>query len=226
MAVSDLSFYVNPGEIVGFIGPNGAGKTSAIKALLGLTPEPADTCFISGVPSSDPRSRMRLGYMPEISYYPKYLKLSEFLHICAALSGVPRAERRDAVRGVAERTGMTEHLNSRMAGFSKGMLQQAGFAQALLRNPEILILDEPMSGLDPIARMRMRELLSELRAEGKTILFSSHELGEIEMVADRILVLSHGRLVYQGSVSEAVGMDGNLERAFIRLLQEELPWAA
>lgn len=169
---------------------------------------------------------MRLGYMPEISYYPKYLKLSEFLHICAALSGVPRSERRDAVRLVAGRTGMTEHLNSRMAGFSKGMLQQAGFAQALIGQPDILILDEPMSGLDPIARMRMRELLSELRNEGKTILFSSHELGEIEMVADRILVLSNGQLVYQGSVADAVGMDGNLEYAFIRLLKEELPWAA
>ena len=127
---------------------------------------------------------------------------------------------------VADRTRLADHLNTRMAGFSKGMLQQAGFAQALLRSPDTLILDEPMSGLDPIARMRMRELLTELRAEGKTILFSSHELGEIEMVADRILVLSGGRLVYQGSVSEAVGGDGNLERAFIRLLEEELPWAA
>jgi len=164
--------------------------------------------------------------MPEISYYPKYLKLSEFLHICAALSGIPRSQRREAVRMVADRTGMSEHLGARMAGLSKGMLQQAGFSQALLRNPDILILDEPMSGLDPIARMRMREMLAELRGEGRTILFSSHELGEIEMVADRILVLNKGRLVYQGPVSDAVGADENLERAFIRLLQEELPWAA
>ncbi len=164
--------------------------------------------------------------MPEISYYPKYLKLSEFLHVCAALTGMPRSERKDAVRGVAERTRMTEHLNGRIAGFSKGMLQQAGFAQALLNNPQILILDEPMSGLDPIARMRMRELLAELRSEGKTILFSSHELGEIEMVADRILVLSNGRLVHHGSVTDAIGADGNLEHAFIRLLEEEMPWAA
>jgi ABC-2 type transport system ATP-binding protein len=164
--------------------------------------------------------------MPEISYYPKYLKLCEFLDICASLSGMRRPERREAVRAVVERTGMAEHLNTRMSGFSKGMLQQAGFSQALLRNPDILILDEPMSGLDPIARMRMREMLSGLRGEGKTILFSSHELGEIEMVADRILVLNSGRLVFQGSVSEAIGAEGNLERAFIRLLQEELPWAA
>ena len=169
---------------------------------------------------------MRLGYMPEISYYPKYLKLSEFLHVCASLTRMPRSQRKDAVREVAERTRMTEHLNTRIAGFSKGMLQQAGFAQALLGNPDILILDEPMSGLDPIARMRMRELLAELRSEGKTILFSSHELGEIEMVADRILVLSNGQLMYEGSVAEAVGTDGNLEHAFIRLLEEELPWAA
>ena len=164
--------------------------------------------------------------MPEISYYPKYLKLSEFLHICAALSGMPRGERKAAVRAVAERTGMTEHLNTRMAGFSKGMLQQAGFSQALLRNPDILILDEPMSGLDPIARLRMREMLAELRGEGKTILFSSHELGEIEMVADRILVLNKGCLMYHGPVSEAVEGSRNLEHAFVRLLEEGLRWAA
>lgn len=226
LAVSGLSFGVGRGEIVGFIGPNGAGKTSAIKAILGLIPSEADSCRILGIPSSDPRSRISLGYLPEISYYPRFLRLSEFLYICAWLSGVPKRERKDAVRTAARRTGMTEHLHSRMAGFSKGMLQQSGIAQALLHNPDILILDEPMSGLDPIARMKMRELLVDLRSEGKTILFSSHELGEIEMVADRILVLSQGRLLYDGAVSEAVSMDGNLERAFIRLLEEELPCAA
>ena len=225
-AVSDLSFGVGRGEIVGFIGTNGAGKTSAIKALLGLIPSPGDSCRILDIRSSDPRSRASLGYLPEVSYYPRFLRLLEFLYICAWLSGIPRRARKDAVRTAARRTGMTEHLNSRMFGFSKGMLQQSGIAQALVHNPDILILDEPMSGLDPIARMKMRELLVELRSEGKTILFSSHELGEIEMVADRILVLCQGRLVYDGAVSEAVGMDGNLERAFIRLLGEELPCAA
>lgn len=225
-AVSNLSFRVETGEIVGFVGPNGAGKTSAIKALLNLIPSPPGACFISGIPSCDPQSRARLGYMPEISYYPKYLKLSEFLHVCAAVSGIPRRLRQEAVVRAAERTCMTAHLQSRMSGFSKGMLQQAGFSQALLHDPDILVLDEPMSGLDPIARMHMRGLLSTLRSDGKTILFSSHELGEIEMVADRILVLSQGCLIYQGSIREVVGSDGNLERAFLRLLEEELPWAA
>jgi len=226
LAVDDLSFRVNWGEIVGFIGPNGAGKTSAIKALLDFIPSPRGTCFVCGMPSGDPRARKRLGYMPEISYYPKYLTLSEFLHTCASLSGVPARLRREAVISAAETVGMSHHLKSRLSTFSKGMLQQAGCAQALVHNPDVLILDEPMSGLDPIARMRMRRLLSDLRSEGKTILFSSHELGEIEMVADRILLMSNGQLLYQGPVSEVVDPESNLEQAFLRLLGEELPWAA
>jgi ABC-2 type transport system ATP-binding protein len=179
-----------------------------------------------GVDSRDPRSRAHVGYMPEISYYPQYLKLDEFLHTCAALSGVPAGRRRAAVHSAAQQTAMTRHLDCRLSTFSKGMLQQAGFGQALLHNPSILILDEPMSGLDPIARMRMRALMSELRSEGKTILFSSHELGEIEMVADRILLMNEGRLVYQGGISQLVGEETNLEQAFVHLLGEELPWAA
>lgn len=226
LAVEDLSFRVNRGEIVGFIGPNGAGKTSTIKALLDFIPLPRGECLISGIPSTDPRARRSLGYMPEISYYPKYLTLSEFVHTCAAVSGVPRRVRAEAVRSVIERVGMTEHRNSRLSNFSKGMLQQAGCAQALVHSPDILILDEPMSGLDPIARMRMRHLLSDLRDEGKTILFSSHELGEIEMVADRILLMNKGRLVYQGPIDEIVNTSGNLEQAFLSLLGEEMPWAA
>ena len=225
-AVRVLSFQVREGEIVGFIGPNGAGKTSTIKALLGFIPSPHGTCFISGVACTDPQSRRDLGYMPEISYYPKYLTLSEFLHACAAVSGVPRKQRGEAVLSAARRVGMEEHLRSRLSGFSKGMLQQAGCAQALVHNPRTLILDEPMSGLDPIARMRMRRLLSELRDEGKTILFSSHELSEIEMVADRIILMDKGELVFQGSVAEVATGEGNLEKAFLHLLGEELPWAA
>ena len=231
LAVDDLSFCVNQGEIVGFIGPNGAGKTSTIKALLDFSPVAGGTCFVSGIPSSNPKARRHLGYMPEISYYPKYLTLAEFLHTCAAVSGLNGHRRREAVMSVVQRVGMEEHLKSRLSSFSKGMLQQAGFAQALVHNPDILILDEPMSGLDPIARMKMRRLLAQLQREGKTILFSSHELGEIEMVADRVLVLNAGQLIYQGPVSQIVGLDGNLEQAFLRLMgveqeREVVAWAA
>jgi ABC-2 type transport system ATP-binding protein len=224
--VDDLSFRVGCGEIVGFIGPNGAGKTSAIKALLDFTPSVQGTCLIKGRPSNDREARALIGYMPEISYYPKYLTLREFLDSCAAISGVRGRVRSEAVAGAAERVGMASKLNTRLSNFSKGMLQQAGCAQALVHNPEILILDEPMSGLDPIARMRMRHLLSGLRDEGKTILFSSHELGEIEMVADRVLLMNAGRLVYEGTITEIVSEDGDLEKAYLRLLGEGLPWAA
>ena len=225
-AVDDISFSVKKGEIVGFIGPNGAGKTSVIKALLGFTPTPLGTCYILGIPCSDPGSRKQVGYMPEISYYPKYLTLSEFLHTCAAVSGIPSKLRDEAVRSVAQRVGMEDHLRTRLSSFSKGMLQQAGFAQALVHNPAILILDEPMSGLDPVARMRMRHLLADLRDEGKTILFSSHELSEIELVADRIILMNKGRLLYEGSVTEIVHSDISLERAFLKLLGEKWPCAA
>lgn len=226
LAVDNLSFGVEPGEIVGFIGPNGAGKTSTIKALLDFSPAKFGECFISGISSRNPESRRSVGYMPEISYYPKYLKLREFLDLCASVSNVPGRVRRETVHDVAERVGMVEHLESRLASLSKGMLQQAGCAQALVANPDILILDEPMSGLDPIARMRMRSLLSELAGEGKTILFSSHELSEIELVADRILLMNKGRLVFQGTTEEAVRRSGNLEQAFLQLLGEDLSWAA
>lgn len=225
-AVEKLSFRVYQGEIAGFVGPNGAGKTSAMKAILDLIPVSPGTCFIEGIPSTNPQARKKVGYMPEIAYYPKYLTLRELLQTCAAVSGVPRRERKAAVAKAAGRVGMTAHLDQRLSAFSKGMLQQAGFAQALVHDPQILILDEPMSGLDPIARMRMRWLLSELRDEGKTILFSSHELSEIEMVSNRILLLNRGRLIFEGSVDEVVGETGGLEKAFLKLLGEELPWAA
>lgn len=226
LAVDDVSFAVKKGEIVGFIGPNGAGKTSTIKAILNFIPAPDNTCFIGGIPSRDPRSRRRLGYMPEISYYPKYLTLGEFLHTCAAVSGVPARDRKDSVARAVAQVGMEAYLTARLSSFSKGMLQQAGCAQALVHDPDTLILDEPMSGLDPIARMRMRRLLSDLRSQGKTILFSSHELSEIELVADRILLMNQGRLLFQGPVSEIVNPNSNLEQAFLQLLGEGLPWAA
>jgi ABC-2 type transport system ATP-binding protein len=226
LAVDELTFRVMPGEIVGFIGPNGAGKTSTIKALLDFVPVPAGSCFIWGVPSGYPESRARVGYMPEISYYPKYLSLGEFLHACAAISDIPWRKRQSAVTSVVEQVGMSAHIDARLSSFSKGMLQQAGCAQALVHNPDVLILDEPMSGLDPIARMRMRKLLSELRNDGKTILFSSHELSEIELVADRVLLLNQGRSLYQGPISEIMGMRNNLEQAFLMLLGEEMQWAA
>jgi ABC-2 type transport system ATP-binding protein len=219
--VNDLSLKVLNGEIVGFIGPNGAGKTTSIKALLDFIPVPENTCFISGIPSSNPESRRQLGYMPEISYYPKYLTMYEFVKSCAAVSGVSHDERHNATVKVIERVGMISHMKSRLSNFSKGMLQQAGCAQALVHNPDILILDEPMSGLDPIARMKMRELLTELRAEGKTILFSSHELSEIELVADKVIILNKGHSVFQGCISDTIEPGHNLEQAFIKLLGEE-----
>lgn len=125
LAVEDLSFHVEQGEIVGFIGPNGAGKTSTIKALLDFIPVSRGTCLISGIPSSNPKARQRLGYMPEISYYPKYLTLSEFLHTCAAVSGMPWRNREEAVISTIKRVGMYPHLKTRLSNFSKGMLQQA-----------------------------------------------------------------------------------------------------
>lgn len=226
LAVNNLSFSVEHGEIVGFIGPNGAGKTSTIKALLDFIPVPTGKCSISGISSSSAEARRSVGYMPEISYYPKYLTLAEFLDICAQASGIPAKDRKTAVQKAAERVRMTSFLKTKLASFSKGMLQQAGCAQALVHDPDILILDEPMAGMDPVARMRMRSLLSDLRSEGKTILFSSHELSEIELVADRILLMNNGRLIYEGDVKQLVDSSGNLEQAFIKLLGEELPWAA
>jgi len=203
-AVRDVTLTVRRGEIYGFLGPNGAGKTTTIKALVGLIRPDRGRLTVLGGPPTDPDVRRRVGFMPENPYFYDYLTVWEFLDFHASLYGIPKAERRRRIEEYLERVKMTEHAKKRIRQLSRGMLQRIGLAQALIGDPEVLILDEPMSGLDPIGRWEMRELLRSLRGQ-KTIFFSSHILHDAEVLCDRVGVIFQGRIIAEGAVGDLVG---------------------
>ncbi|MCF6742779.1 ABC transporter ATP-binding protein [Blastococcus sp. KM273128] len=202
-AVDDVSFSVGRGEVVGLLGPNGAGKTSVIKMLLGLVRPDAGEVLLLGRPSSDPRSRSAVGYLPELFRYQPWLTASEVLdlHVRLSRADVPAEERREclALVGLAERTG------DRVGGFSKGMQQRLGLAVALVARPELVVLDEPTSALDPLGRVDVRDIVLSLRARGVAVLLNSHLIGEVERVCDRVVILDRGRVAASGTLTELLG---------------------
>ncbi|MDP5182088.1 ABC transporter ATP-binding protein [Blastococcus sp. BMG 814] len=202
-AVDDVSFTVGRGEVVGLLGPNGAGKTSVIKMLLGLVRPDAGEVLLLGRPSSDPRSRSAVGYLPELFRYQPWLTAAEVLDLHVKLSrvDVPAEERREclALVGLAERTG------DRVGGFSKGMQQRLGLAVALVARPELVVLDEPTSALDPLGRVDVRDIVLSLRARGVAVLLNSHLIGEVERVCDRVVILDRGRVAASGTLAELLG---------------------
>jgi ABC-2 type transport system ATP-binding protein len=216
-ALDGLTLRVAKGEIFGFLGPNGAGKSTAIKALLGLVVPTGGRVTLHGLPPSDPRSRARAGFLPEEARYYRFLTPVEALRFYGELCRVPKKTLEPRIKTLLERVGLTDDRNRPLGTFSKGMTQKLGLAQALIDDPDTLILDEPTSGLDPIARMDLRTLLFELKREGKTIFFSSHELSEVELMCDSVAVLKEGRVLKAGPMTEFVGSDHerNLERFFL-----------
>ena len=220
-AVGDLSLSLGRGEIMGFLGTNGAGKTTTIKMLTGLLKPTAGTVRVLGGDPSDPMTRQRLGYMPETAYYYPYLNARELLAFYGGICGLDARTIRERGERLLERVGLAEAAKRPLKTYSKGMLQRAGIAQALLADPDLLILDEPFTGLDPLARIQFRELMRELRDEGKSIFFSSHELGETELLCDKVAIMKQGTCVYQGSVKDLAGEgEGNLERLFLKVLEQ------
>ena len=203
MAVDGVSFTVGRGEVLGLLGPNGAGKTSVIKMLLDLVRPDAGEVLLLGRPARDPRSRARIGYLPELFRYQPWLTAAEVMRLHVRLAGatVPDEERREclALVGLADRAG------DRVGGFSKGMQQRLGLAVALVARPELVILDEPTSALDPIGRADVRDLLLSLRARGVAVLLNSHLIGEVERVCDRVVILDKGRIAASGTLAELLG---------------------
>ena len=225
-AVSDVSLSVRSGEIMGFLGTNGAGKTTTIKMLLGFFAPDAGRVRIFGSDPVNAAARSRIGFMPETAYYYRYLNLRELLRFYGGLCGLSAASIRARTEQLIPQVGLADAGDRLLAHYSKGMLQRAGIAQALLHDPDLLILDEPLTGLDPLARIQFRDLILALRDQGKTIFFSSHELSEAELICDRVAILKQGRLVWLGACGDIAGDGGqNLERIFLNLLAPGTPEA-
>ncbi len=201
-AVADASFVVREGETFGLLGPNGAGKTTTMKVLVGLAFKTAGVLRVFGEDVPSRRAAARIGFLPETPYFYEYLKPLEFLDFYARLFGLEAAERHKRSKDLVERVGLSDAIDKPLRKFSKGMLQRIGLAQALINDPDLLILDEPMTGLDPIGRKEVRDLLMDLRRRGKTIVFSSHILSDVEMLCDRVTILRRGRVIADGTLEE------------------------
>ncbi len=221
-ALSEINLNVKRGEIFGFLGPNGAGKTTTIKTILGMIPEYRGNVRIL---KHDPRSasaRQRIGYMPEIANYYWYLTPNELMKMYGRIFGISSKELPEKINHVLDLVGLNESKNKLMKIFSKGMMQKVSFAQSLLNDPELLILDEPTTGLDPIARLKMRNVIKSLKNMGKTIFFSSHELSEVEMICDEIAIIKKGKIITSGRPDKLLSEKKEketLESYFINLIE-------
>lgn len=201
-AVRGLSVKVYPGEVVGFLGPNGAGKSSTLKALMGFIQPKSGECLVFGQPSWTESSRRRIGYLPEVAMYYPHLTPLETLTLYGELQGLSGAALRQEASLLLEQVGLKASMKTQNRQLSKGMLQRVGIAQSLLGNPELLVLDEVTSGLDPLGRHELRAILQDKKQSGSTVFFSSHELAEVEMLCDRILVIHQGQLVDEREVAQ------------------------
>ncbi len=216
-AVEGVSFAVEPGECVGFIGANGAGKSTTIKALMGfLYPDQGDARLF-GYPAGHPDGRRSVGYLPEVALYYPFMRAAELLTLYGSLSGMNRADLKRRIPVVLEQVGLAGREKELLRTFSKGMQQRLGIAQALIAEPALLVLDEVSAGLDPLGRHDLRELLNQLKEQGCTIFFSSHELTEVESLCHRVLLIDRGRLIKQVTQAElrAIGQEQSLESFFI-----------
>lgn len=204
-SVRGVSLDVRRGEIFGFLGPNGAGKTTTIKMLMGLVRPTSGTMEILGVRAPCPDVMSRVGFLPENPYVFPYLSPREFVTLCGRLSGL-RGHALDArVEAVVGRVGVGDAIDRAVRTLSKGMLQRVGLAAALVHDPELLVLDEPMSGLDPVGRKEVRDLVLEEKRRGRTVFFSSHILSDVEMLCDRVSILRRGQVVVAGELHELLG---------------------
>ncbi len=202
LALRPLHLTVEEGEVFGFLGPNGAGKTTTLKLLMGLVFPTSGTAHILGMNLDDPRVKAQIGFLPEQPYFYDYLTAQELLEYYAQLSGVPAKERAHRVQEMLGRVGLQDSAKLQLRKFSKGMLQRVGLAQAILHDPKLIFLDEPMSGLDPMGRREVRDLIQQLRSEGKTVFFSTHILSDAEALCDRVAVIHHGELRGVGAVAD------------------------
>jgi ABC-2 type transport system ATP-binding protein len=215
LALRPLRLTIEEGEVFGFLGPNGAGKTTTLKLLMGLVFPTAGTARLLGMEMDDPRVKSQIGFLPEQPYFYDHLSARELLTYYAQLSGVPARGCSARVEQMLMRVGLSDSASVQLRKFSKGMLQRVGLAQAILHDPKLVFLDEPMSGLDPMGRRQVRDLIQQLRSEGKTVFFSTHILSDAEALCDRVGVIHQGELRGVGAVAELTSQrKGQIEIIF------------
>jgi len=225
VALKGITLSAYKGEIFGFIGPNGAGKTTTINILLGFMHPTNGNAVIFGEKSSSLKNRFRIGYLPEIAYYYPYLTPFKILTMYGKLFRIDKTTLNNRIDSVLANAGLTEEKNTPIRNLSKGMSQRLGLAQAIINDPEVLILDEPNSGLDPIGKREMRDIILELKNKGKTIFFSSHELSEVELICDRVGIIDRGQILKTEKLDQIVGKIDTkqtvLEDIFIRMIKDK-----
>lgn len=221
-AVRGISFQVAPGECVGFIGPNGAGKSSTIKALMGFHFPVSGEARVFGRTAGTVESKLRIGYLPEVTLYYPFLKATELLRLYGGLHRVSSSDLKAKIPALLKQVGLEGRGNELIRHYSKGMQQRLGIAQALIADPECLIFDELSSGLDPVGRYDLRALLLDLKARGKTLFFSSHELYEVEALCDRVVAIHQGRVLFDAPLPDLQRQAGaaGLEAYFMERVRE------
>lgn len=213
-AVDGLNLTVRRGEVVGFIGPNGAGKSTSIKVLMGFRKPTQGSVRVMGMPAGHMDGRRRVGFLPEVALYYPFLNARETLRMFAKLREIPREAREDIIDELLAKVKLTGRDREPVRGFSKGMLQRVGIAQAIMGEPDLLILDEVTSGLDPVARYDVRRILMDFKAKGKTVFFSSHELSEVTMLCDRVILIDECRVLVEDKLS---AMSDAIRRHIVRV---------
>lgn len=218
-AVHNLSFSVESGEVLGIIGPNGAGKTTTIKMILGLIQPDQGSISLFGESIASLKVRQKIGYMPESPSFYANLTGKELLLFAGSLFGLPKKELQNSSNELLARVGLTEASDKQIGHYSKGMLQRICLAQALINKPELLFLDEPLDGLDPLGRVRMKEVLLELKRQGTAIVLNSHILSDVEIMSDRIAILDQGTLLKIDTVTKLIPKGETLEEVFIKTIE-------
>ncbi|MDZ7816604.1 MAG: ABC transporter ATP-binding protein [Planctomycetota bacterium] len=219
-ALKGVSLSVEEGSVFGLLGPNGAGKTTLLKLILGLMRPTSGNLDVFGGDTGKPGNRKHFGYLPENHKFPNYMKGADILRIYAGLSGMPASEANERIPAMMQKVGLDEKvLKMKVKKYSKGMQQRLGLAQALIHRPKVVFLDEPTDGIDPVGKVQMRRIMKQARDEGTTLFINSHLLAEVEAVCDRVAILNHGRLSWQGAVRD-INVLGNLFRFTVSALPE------
>lgn len=223
MAIDGIGLEVKRGEILGLLGPNGAGKTSLIKAIIGLVQIKSGNISVFGQSSLSKEAKTKLGYMPEISNYYWFMTPEEILDMFGRICGIAANELDARIDDVLSAVGLAVEKKQLVKNFSKGMQERLNIAQALLHDPELLILDEPFSGLDPLGRIQTRDILTRLKERKKTVLLSSHELSEAELICDYVCIMKSGKILKYGPLQELLAERGehSLERYFLGMIGEK-----